>query len=243
MTTSKAMQTEPPTSGLRFGRIPITNVQPVVSCGAFSAKAVPGQNVAVSATVFREGHDRLGVTAVLFDPRGKEVSRTRLVEHVGGTDSYSGWLTPASTGNWSFAIEGWGDLYATWQYNAEVKIEAGVDVELMLAEGAVLLEQAAGERKRPKADRDLFRSASAALRDKNPAVEDRLGAGTSAAVRSAVERLPIRNLVTSSERYPLLVEREAAGRGSWYEFFPRSIGAEQDPATLEWTSGNFTTAA
>ncbi len=243
MTTSKATQSEPSTSGLRFGRIPITNVQPVVSCGAFSAKAIPGQNVAVSATVFREGHDQLGVTAVLFDPHGREAARTRLVEHIGGTDSYSGRLTPTATGNWSFAVEGWGDLYATWRHNAEVKIDAGVDVELMLAEGAALLTAAATQQERPTADKDLFDSAAAALADTALTVEQRLGAGVSPAVAGAVERFPIRNLVTTSERYPLQVEREAAGRGSWYELFPRSIGAEQDPATLEWTSGNFTTAA
>ncbi len=49
--------------------------------------------------------------------------------------------------------------------------------------------------------------------------------------------------MTPSRAYPILVEREAAGRGAWYEFFPRSEGASYDPSTAQWTSGNFTTAA
>ncbi|MFP3633064.1 maltotransferase domain-containing protein, partial [Burkholderia sp. SIMBA_045] len=58
------------TDGLRFGRFPITAVQPVVDGGRFPAKALPGEDLAVGATVFREGHDQLGVTAVLLDTRG-----------------------------------------------------------------------------------------------------------------------------------------------------------------------------
>ncbi len=69
------------------------------------------------------------------------------------------------------------------------------------------------------------------------------GAGTSAAVLAAVDRFPVRDLVTRSEAFPLNVERDAAGRGSWYEFFPRSEGAVQDPDSGHWTSGNFRTAA
>lgn len=244
MRTSNVLpQTELPLSQLHFGRIPISDVQPVVDGGAFSAKAVPGQGLEVAATVFRDGHDLLGVTAVLFDPRGKEFARTPLVERIPGTDRYTGRMMPASVGPWSFAIEGWSDLYGTWRHNAEIKIDAGIDVELMLAEGAALLKSAAGDRKRVKEDRDELRAGAATLRNKKLSVEERLGAGISAAVLAAVERRPIRDLATSSVRYPIRVERTAAGCGSWYEFFPRSEGAQLDPATRTWTSGNFTTAA
>ncbi|WP_281445762.1 maltotransferase domain-containing protein, partial [Paenarthrobacter nicotinovorans] len=63
------------TAGLRFGRFPITAVQPVVEGGRFPAKALPGEDLVVGATVFREGHDQLGVSAVLLDPRGRERQR------------------------------------------------------------------------------------------------------------------------------------------------------------------------
>ena len=58
-----------------------------------------------------------------------------------GTDRWEGLLTPPATGNWSFVIEAWHDRYGTWHHNAEVKVEAGIDVELMLAEGAALLSR------------------------------------------------------------------------------------------------------
>lgn len=231
-----------PTAGLRFGRIPITNVQPVIEDGKFPAKAVRGGDVQVRAVVFREGHDYVGVTAVLYDPSGEETQRTRLHPLAKGTDEWGGAVTPGAVGAWSFAVEGWSDLYGTWAHNAQVKINAGVDVEVMLEEGAQLLKKGAAAAPEAAVAK-AFKDAATKLADTTANVNDRLAAGTSAAVRAAVSRFPLRDLVTTSPRYPLAVERDAAGRGAWYEFFPRSEGALRNPDTGEWTSGTFTTAA
>ncbi|MFB7249063.1 alpha-1,4-glucan--maltose-1-phosphate maltosyltransferase, partial [Streptomyces populi] len=51
---------------------------------------------------------------------------------------------------------------------------------------------------------------------------------------------PLRELVTSSQALPLLVERERALFGSWYEFFPRSESGQVDPpvhGTLRTAAG------
>ncbi|MCC3267448.1 alpha-1,4-glucan--maltose-1-phosphate maltosyltransferase [Arthrobacter gengyunqii] len=230
-----------PAEELRFGRIPIINVTPVVECGRIPAKAIPGEDLVIGATVFREGHDLVGVSAVLYDPEGQEVQRVRMHPVGIGLDRWGGLLRPEGTGSWSFAVEGWADLYSTWHHNAVVKIDAGVDTELMLAEGAALFKHAAEQRSGD--DARIFDAAAAALADPGLAVADRLAAAGSAAVLAILDREPIRDLVTSSGRFPLHVERELAGRGAWYEFFPRSEGAELDPATRQWTSGTFRTAA
>jgi starch synthase (maltosyl-transferring) len=47
------------------GRVEIDNVQPVVSCGAYPAKAVVGEVVPVSAAVWREGHEAVAATLVV----------------------------------------------------------------------------------------------------------------------------------------------------------------------------------
>lgn len=228
-------------SGAHFGRIPVTAVQPVIEEGRFPAKAVVDSGVFVSAVVFREGHDAVAATAILFSPSGEEFQRTRMSAGAKGTDSWGGTLTPDSVGHWTFAVEGWSDPYATWVHNAEVKIQAGVDVEVMLAEGALLLGNAAKSSSAGSAL--VFKAAAKALADTNLSVVDRLAAGTGPAVRDAIVQSPIRELVTSSPRYPLYVERAAAGRGAWYEFFPRSEGAIRNPETGEWRSGTFATAA
>ena len=151
------------TDGLRFGRFPITAVQPVVEGGKYPAKALPGEGIVVGATAFREGHDQLGVSAVLLDPRGKERQRVRLAPPRGerglGTDRWEGILTPSAVGNWTFFIEAWHDRYGTWHHNAEVKVAAGIDVELMLAEGEALLSEAADDVSRSASDRRTLRMA------------------------------------------------------------------------------------
>ncbi|MGW4519301.1 alpha-1,4-glucan--maltose-1-phosphate maltosyltransferase, partial [Streptomyces sp. NPDC004393] len=48
-------------------------------------------------------------------------------------------------------------------------------------------------------------------------------------VDGVLARFPLREWVTSSDALPLLVERERALFGSWYEFFPRSEGTAQRP--------------
>ncbi|MCW7947521.1 alpha-1,4-glucan:maltose-1-phosphate maltosyltransferase, partial [Streptomyces hygroscopicus] len=65
----------------------------------------------------------------------------------------------------------------------------------------------------------------------------RLAGALTPEVDGVLARFPLRELVTSSQALPLLVERERALFGSWYEFFPRSEGTAGRP------HGTFRTAA
>ncbi|MFF4509454.1 alpha-1,4-glucan--maltose-1-phosphate maltosyltransferase, partial [Streptomyces sp. NPDC001401] len=56
-------------------------------------------------------------------------------------------------------------------------------------------------------------------------------------VDAVLARHPLREFVTASQTLPLLVERERALYGAWYEFFPRSEGTTEQP------HGTFRTAA
>ncbi|MDQ2637769.1 MAG: DUF3416 domain-containing protein, partial [Actinomycetota bacterium] len=47
------------------GRIAIDDVAPVISGGRYPAKAVVGEIVPVTATVWREGHDAVAATLVV----------------------------------------------------------------------------------------------------------------------------------------------------------------------------------
>jgi starch synthase (maltosyl-transferring) len=53
------------------GRIPITDVSPVVDLGRLPAKATVGETIPVAAAVFREGHDELGANVLLHGPDGR----------------------------------------------------------------------------------------------------------------------------------------------------------------------------
>ncbi|GAA1622162.1 alpha-1,4-glucan--maltose-1-phosphate maltosyltransferase [Kribbella alba] len=225
------------------GRIPITEVTPTVDAGAYPAKASVGETFTIAATVFREGHDAVNANVVLTSPKGQ--TRRMLMTPVGqGTDRWTVDVTLQEQGAWTFAVEGWSDPYGTWRHNAEIKIPAGIDVDLMFAEGAAFFDRAAaGVPPAVRVDRSTLSDAAQALANGALPPEARLAAGISPQVRSALGRYPVRELITSSETFPVWVDRELALFGSWYEFFPRSEGATYDESTGQWTSGTFRTAA
>ena len=66
------------------GRVEIDDVQPVVSCGAYPAKAVVGEVGPVSASVWREGHEAVAATLVVryLGPRYPQATETRRIKAV-----------------------------------------------------------------------------------------------------------------------------------------------------------------
>ncbi len=218
---------------LLLGRIPVTDVWPVVESGRLPAKAVVGEQVPVRATVFREGHGSLGVELVLRDPAGRERSRQRMRDLGTGVDVWGAQITADAEGMWTFAIEAWDDPWGTWWHRASIKVPAGVDIEVELEEGARLIESLEG------GGGERLAEVTRTVRDTELPPEVRLAAAGDPDVLAALASHPLRAGVTTCGPWPLLVERRRALVGSWYEFFPRSEGARGRPLK----SGTFTTAA
>jgi starch synthase (maltosyl-transferring) len=229
-----------------IGRIPILDVQPAVRVAAGQtvlspAKAVPGEAFEVSATIFREGHEMLGAAVVLTSPDGRCQPLARMRELAPGTDRYGALVAATSEGLWQFRVEAWGDPVARWLHDAGIKVPIGQDTELMLTEGALLLKRAARQLaaadKLPAAEASQARAAKKALNraarllaDASLLPLERLAAASDEAVLDALDIFPLRDLLTATESYPLIVHRPRALFGSWYEFFPRSEGSVVDPA-------------
>ncbi|MGP9018449.1 alpha-1,4-glucan--maltose-1-phosphate maltosyltransferase [Streptomyces sp. BR1] len=224
-----------------IGRIPVLDVRPAVDCGTRPAKAVAGETFLVTATVFREGHDAVAANVVLRDPHGRPGPWTPMRELAPGTDRWGAEVTPDSEGRWSYTVEAWSDPVATWRHHARIKIPAGLDTELVLAEGAELYERAAPGVPKDEG-REAVLAAADALRDTSRPAHARLAAALTPAADEALSRHPLRELVSACEPLPLLVERERALFGSWYELFPRSEGAVVE-AGKPPVSGTLRTAA
>ena len=223
-----------------IGRIPISDVSPVVGCGQWPTKAVVGETLTVRAVVFREGHDAVAANVVLTDPDGNDHSFVRMVETNHGLGEWEALVTPTAMGAWTFRIEAWGDPLGTWWHDAPIKVEAAQDIDLVMEEGARLYERAAEGV--PEEHRDAVWKAIGALRDMERSPYDRLTPALDVDLVQVLARYPVRDLVTSSQAYPLWVDRERALFGSWYELFPRSEGAWYDEAEDRWHSGTFRTA-
>jgi len=239
--TRRALDSVAGMTGRADLRLGITDVAPVVSCGAFSARAVIGEHLPITATVFREGHDAVAADVVVTGPDGSRQPFNRM-ERFG--DQPDRWLTTVvldREGRWTYRVEAWSDPLATWHHAVEVKIAAGQGPEELandLEEGARLLDRVAAE-----ADaewRDRVAEAAAALRDTSRELPARVAPALAEAVQRYLHDHPVRELVTPGPECEVWVDRPRALFGSWYEFFPRSTGPVVDGRP---THGTFATSA
>ncbi|WP_249011631.1 alpha-1,4-glucan--maltose-1-phosphate maltosyltransferase [Conexibacter sp. DBS9H8] len=182
-------------------RIVIEAPAPAVDGGRYAPKRCVGDDVTVSADIFRDGHDRLGA-AVRFrrvgtDPWG-EAPLTPVDAHHDGV-RWAGHFSVDAVGDWEYMIDAWVDPVATWQQELTRKREAGQsDLRGELSEGERLLGITI----------DADAPDWAALLD--PAtIPDGPARRTGGA---------------SLGPLPLRVDRIRARYGSWYELFPRSWG-------------------
>src|SRR4051812_39468981 len=216
-------------------RLGITHVAPVVSCGSFSTRAVVGEHLPITATVFREGHDAVAANVVLTPPAapgsmqpgapdpGRPLVRMR--KFGPEPDRWTATVVPDHEGLWTYAVEAWDDPLSTWHHDVEVKVAAGQgadDLANDLESGARLFEEVAASA--PREHRDALLAAVAALRNRDLDLNARLAPALAPGLQHVLDENPVRRMVTSTQRYELWVDRPRALYGSWYEFFPRSEG-------------------
>jgi starch synthase (maltosyl-transferring) len=201
-----------------LGRITIDDVRPTTPSGEFPPKAVVGEQVAVSADIFRDGHDLLAAR-VRWRRVGKTKWRSAPMRSF-VNDRWEGTLSPTEVGRHEFVVEAWRDRFATWRHDVEIKAAAGDDIELELEEGARILE-ALAEGVGARARRRVL-DAVAALRRQSCSLQVRLNAGLDDRVADLVAGVPDADVTTVTRG--LWVDRPLAAFGAWYELFPRSEG-------------------
>ncbi|MGI3781208.1 MAG: alpha-1,4-glucan--maltose-1-phosphate maltosyltransferase, partial [Janthinobacterium lividum] len=210
------------------GRIGLSDVSPIVAGGEFSARAVVGERLPVAATVFREGHDAVAANVRWSGPERGPAHFERMSPGVPGTDRWHAVVEADRPGLWSFTVEAWSDPIATWHHSLTVKMAAGqspAELANDLETGAALIDRVAGALAGdPKGA--VLTAAALALRNEDLGVPDRTAAALGEVVEDLLYRYPIRELVTRSKRYDVWIDRPRALFGAWYEFFPRSIGAQ-----------------
>jgi starch synthase (maltosyl-transferring) len=121
-------------------RIQIQRVTPQIDCGKYAVKRTVGDEVEVTARIFRDGHETLGA-AVRYKPSGASRWKEAPLELV-NNDQWVGSFVVDAAGTWCFRVEAWVDRIASWQEELRRKHDAGQeDLTSELAEGALLLGQ------------------------------------------------------------------------------------------------------
>ena len=224
---------------LGVGRFPIVDVWPVVDGGKFPTKAFVGEVLDFGATAFREGHDKLAVDLLLTSPAGV-TSRHRMKLANAGLDSWLAKAQLSEEGDYKFQVAAWDDEFATWHHATEVKLQAGIDQELMMLEGQRLISRLAANA--PKGAATKLKAIAKLLADTSSDPNSRFTEAHEAGLVELAEAHRLRERESLSAVYTIRCERRLAGSGSWYEFFPRSEGAKQNKDGT-WVSGTFKTAA
>src|SRR3954447_20987702 len=122
-------------------RVIIEAVEPEIDAGRFPAKRTVGEEVAVAADVYTDGHDSLAVV-LRHRPAGSDWTELPMTHQ--GNDRWTAAFVPSGQGWYEYTIQAWVDWFATWRRDLVKKADAGQDV------GSELLEIAAGIRRTAK---------------------------------------------------------------------------------------------
>jgi starch synthase (maltosyl-transferring) len=203
-------------------RVVIEGVRPEIDCGRFPIKRTVGEAVVVTADIFAEGHDV--VAAVLrHGPLGgtnwTEVPMSEL-----GNDRWTGKFTVESPGRHGYTLQAWVDDFATWRRDLFKKVNAGQDVSSELLEGAEQLGEAAERAGGQDAERLRLH---AKILGQGGDSGERIKVAFDPELASLMARHVDRSRATSyAKELGVMVERERARYGAWYEMFPRSCSPE-----------------
>jgi starch synthase (maltosyl-transferring) len=215
--------------GTRRG-IVIERVSPQLDGGRHPVKRVVGDQLLVTADIFADGHDLLDA-AVLLRADDEDAWREVPMRPI-EDDRWSGHAELRRNRWHRYAVESWRDAWGSWRHALHKKTEAGVPVAIEIEEGRPLVEAALARAERAEAAEDLriLRSALTALR-RSRSDAGRVAALDTDDVLAAMRRHPDRSFATRSAELPLVVDRERARFGAWYELFPRSQGRDSKTPT------------
>src|SRR5881394_881858 len=134
-----------------FPSVVIENLQPLIEGGHYPIKRILGEDLAVEADIFKDGHDI--VAAVLkWRVLGKRAWRETPMTFV-DNDRWRAACTLYDDAIHEYSVEAWTDTFRSWQREFTKKFEAGISALRSEAlEGAALVE-AAARRARDRADR------------------------------------------------------------------------------------------
>lgn len=245
----------------QFGRINVMDITPAEERGIFPARVELGEPFEMTAQVFIEGRTKVGATAIVRNPRGKETMRQVMTCTNPGLDRWTVMVkcgehsdlkpwedgyaaVKRQLGEWTVTIEGWEDTYVSWLHDTRIKVRVMDDVDNALNSGAELLARWAAT---PDAgltarDRKTLEKAAETMADQTLSAEDRLAAGDNPTIAALHETHPLRDGISPSQPQRFKVERPKSSFAAWYQFFPRSEGATIDPNTGKIIQGTLKTS-
>jgi starch synthase (maltosyl-transferring) len=200
-------------------RVIIESVAPEIDAGQFPIKRIVGDTVVVEADVLTDGHDAISVVLQYRTEAGTQWTEVPMEPLV--NDRWRGTFKVQELGRYRYTLLVWVDQFKSWSRDLAKRVEAGQDVTLDLLIGAGLVE-AAGKRA-PLIHAGWLRTFAEAMRAGGAdGARQALSAELAALMYRHAERL----VATKYEKeLTVVVDRQRARFGAWYELFPRSASS------------------
>ena len=202
-------------------RVVIEGVDPEIDGGRFPIKRTRGETVTVEADIFTHGQTELACT-LLHRQEGETVWQRSEMQPL-GNDRWRATFEIVGLRPYIYTLQAAIDPFAGWRLDLEKRIAAGQDVEIELLIGAELVAEAAARATGIDGER-LAEAAQRLAREK--AAES----GRTLALSPELAALMRANVdlseATCYEHLRVMVDRERARSGAWYEMFPRSTGPD-----------------
>ncbi len=209
-----------------FPTVIIENLSPQIEGGRYPIKRIPGEEVTVTADIFKEGHDV--VLAMLKwrsvgEKKWKESSMS-FVEN----DQWKGSFPAGPVGFTEYTIEAWGDAFGSWIEEIQKKTKGGATtLPSESLEGAALVRASAKRAGKNAAGRKLTEFAGTL--EEAPDAASLVELATVPELIALMEQWPDRSLSTTyAPLQKIRVDRPGAAFSAWYEFFPRSAEGKAD---------------
>ncbi len=213
-------------------RVIIENVKPQIDCGIFPIKRVINDKVEVSADIFCDSHDVLSAE-VLFRFQGEKEWHIAAMEHL-VNDRWKGEFTVPKLGSYTYSVQAWVDHFRSWHRDILKRIDAQTDYSVDLLIGAEIIAEALQNNSKISAkEKEFLKNIIQDFQAKDKAAEDKIDVILSQRLYQIMTQYPVKKHVTLyPKEFEVSVERVKANFSSWYEVFPRSLGADGKHGTF-----------
>jgi starch synthase (maltosyl-transferring) len=208
--------------GEDWRRVVIEGVQPEIEGGRYPAKRTVGEKLVVEGDIFTDGHDAISGVLLYRKEGARRWSEVPLEFLV--NDRWRGEFEVTELGRYVYTLEAWVDPFRTWRGDLRKKVDAGQDVAVDLEIGAELIRQASS--RAPGEDKKRLESSATTLKRRGSA-GTKVDLALGEELLDLMGRYPNRGSATRYEKeLSVVVDRERARCGAWYEMFPRSCAPQ-----------------
>ena len=209
--------------------IVIEQVEPELDGGRYPIKRIVGETLEVTADIFKEGHDIIG--AILrYKISGEKTWEETPMHHV-DNDRWTGSFPLSKNNRYVYTVGAYIKSYETWRIELKKKHDVRLDVTSGLLEGHAQVTDASS---RAKGSDKTALTTWLNQWDQAEEQDKQIAIALDTQLSTLMDQYEYRAAWSLyDQELKVIVDRDRARYGAWYEIFPRSEG------TIEGKGGTF----